>query len=326
MRFATIMSAAVFFGLLPVTSFATIELYTGTIQIVSVSGKACGGMKGTHAVSLFLRQDEGSSAVSGFFGGETVTTGKFSGTELSQLDVRYPYHDDARAAGHFLSITSKSEALKAELRDRHLEPTEDDCNFDLARLNLTRVGSGEAAELRLKPVAALFEAQLIRSEAFALARTGRFDEALPLYEKALGMADPVAGNDAEKIAPYITGLANAYVKLGRNEQFSRLYDERIGSIKDEAVRTIFSGHRVRSLLQAGKAALAGEDYNLALENFRKAYRLEPAGIEVIAAVMMTQMRMKDYNGAVAFLEEALKSVEGEGGDRIFGSHWPMSIL
>jgi tetratricopeptide (TPR) repeat protein len=311
MKFGSMMCAAsVCCGLLSGTAFAGMELYTGTMEIVTVSGKACGGLQDTQAVSLFLRRDRGG--VSGYFEGPGITTGKFSGKDQARLEVRYPYHDDLRASGHFLSIAPDGRGLRAELRDRHLGPSEEDCNFDLARLHLKPAEGSTAAESRLKPVAALFEAQLMRSEALGLTRQGRYGEALPLYEKALAMADPAANGNADLIAPYLVGLAGTYVKLGRQEPFNRLYDERIASIRDEEVRDMLTAYRIRSLLQTGKAALQAEDYGAALENFRRAYRLHPHNAETVAAVMMTQVRMQEYDKAIAFLEEVLTSAENEG--------------
>lgn len=311
--FPFIIFISLFCSLLPGVSSAGVELYTGTMDVVSASGRACAGLTGPHVVSLILRQDENGSAVSGYFGGQGITTGKFSGSDHSRLEVRYPDHDEFKAAGHFLSITPSANGLLAELHDRHLDPAADDCNFDLARMTLSRSGAGEAAGARLKPMAALFDAQLMRSEALSLARAGHYDSALPLYEKALALAEPATDGSQALLAPYITGLANAYVKLERLDAFNRFYDERIGTIRDEGVRVIFTGHRVRSLLKTGKASLAREEYPAALESFRKAYLLQPQSREAIAAVMTVHLRTGDFGSAIAFLEGALKNVDDENG-------------
>ncbi|BCS54248.1 lipopolysaccharide assembly protein LapB [Geobacter sp. SVR] len=312
MRFSSILYAALCCVFLPGTASAATELYTGTMEIFAVSGNACGGLELAHNVSLFLRRDRDGSPVSGFFQGATITTGKFSGKDLSKLEVRYPYHDELRASGHSLSITPAGGELLVELRDRHLEPGDDDCNFDLARMRLTRTGKGESVESLLKPVSAMFEAQLLRSEAYDLAGQGRYEEALPLYEKALAMADASAGGDAGQMAAYVVGLAGTYVRLGRFAQFSRLYDERIGVVSDAGIRDMLAGQRVRSGLLAGKAALVAEDYKGALQSFRKAYSLQPHNVEAVAAVMTAQVRMGDHDGAIAFLENVLASAESDG--------------
>lgn len=311
--FTSLIYTSLFCALLPGISSAGVELYTGSMEVVSVSGKACAGLTGTHTVSLILGQDDDGSAVSGYFGGQGITTGRFLGSDRSRLDVRYPYQDEFKAAGHYLSITHGANGLLAELRDRHIDPTVDDCNFDLARMTLSRTADGLAAEARLKPMAALFDAQLMRSQAFGLARAGQYESALPLYEKALALAEPATGGDETLLAPYITGLANAYVKLGHLEAFNRLYDERIGSIRDEGVRGIFTGHRVSSLLKTGKASLAREEYPAALESFRKARLLQPRNREAIAAVMTVHLRTGNFDSAIVFLEGELKNIDIENG-------------
>lgn len=309
--FPIILFVLLFCTFLPGVSSAGMELYTGTMDVVSVSGKACAGITGSQTVSLILIRNEDGAVVSGYFGGQGFTTGKFTGSNSSRLEVRYPYHDEFKATGHFLSITANASGLLAELHDRHIEPDADDCNFDLARMTLKLTGAGEAAEARLKPMAGLFEAQLTRSEAFSLARAGNYDSALPLYEKALALAEPATGGSEALLAPYITGLANAYVKLGRFDAFNKLYDERIGAIRDEGVRTIFTGHRVSSLLKTGKAFLVREEYPSALESFQKACLLQPQSREAIAAVMTVHLRTGDFDSAIVFLEKALKNADVE---------------
>ena len=307
----TIVIVTLFCVLQPAVSSAGVELYTGAMDVVNVSGKACAGLTGRQAVTLILRQEQEGAAVSGYFGGQGIATGRFSGNDLSRLEVRYPYHDQIKAGGHFLKITPSANGLLAELRDRHIEAAVDDCNFDLARMTLSRTGSGEPAEARHKIMAGLFDAHLMRSEAFDLSHAGHYDSALPLYEKALALAEPAAGGSEALLAPYLTGLANAYIKLGRPDAFNKLYDERIGTIKDEGVRAIFSGHRVSSLLKTGKASLAREEYPSALESFRKAYLLQPQSREVIAAIMAVHLRTGDFDSAIAFLEGTLKNDENE---------------
>lgn len=309
--FPSIIFASLFCGLLPGISSAGVVLYTGTMDVVSVSGKACAGLKGKHAVTMIIRQNDDGSDLNGYFWGQGITTGKFSGSDHSRLAVRYPYHDEFKATGHFLNITTNGKVLKAELRDRHIERTIEDCNFDLARLVLRRAVAGDQAEDRLKPMAGLYDAQLMRSEAFNLAREGHYDSALPLYEKALSLAEPATGGSDTLLAPYITGLANAYVKLGHFDEFNRLYDERIEAIKDQGVRAIFTGYRVGSLIKSGRAFLANDEYPSALESFQKASFLMQNSKEAIAAVMSVYLRTRDFDSAIVFLEGALKNVDSE---------------
>ncbi len=312
MRAYTAIIPAVLLGaLLPAVGNADVHLYTGTMQVIAVSGKACQGQLGSsHDVTLMLSQEPGSDVISGIFEGEGIIVGKFSGSNAARLDVRYPYQDEFKAGGHVISIAGDGATLTAELRDRHLEATYEDCNFDQARMTLVRSGDGDG-EARYKAAAAQFDAQLTRAQAFALARDGRYEEALPLYEKALALADSLPGDDDARRAPYIIGLANAYVKLGRADDFNKLYDRHISQIKDDAVRAIFSSHRVRFLLLAGRTSLQREEYQDALNAFQKAYSLDPRSQEAMAAIMMTYLRSGRPDRAISFLEESLKTMAGE---------------
>lgn len=312
--YTAIIPAVLLWTLLPAVGIAGVHLYTGTMQVIAASGKACQGQLGSHDVTLMLRQEQGSDVISGIFEGQGITAGQFSGSNAARLDVRYPYQDEFKAAGHVISITGDGATLTAELRDRHLEATYEDCNFDQARMHLVRSGDGDA-ESRYRAATALFDAQLTRAQAFALARVGRYDEALPLYEKALALAESLPGDVAARWAPYIIGLANAYVKLGRADDFNKLYDRHISQIKDDAVRGLFSSHRVRFLLLAGRTSLQREEYQDALKAFQKAYSLEPQSREAMAAIMMTYLRSGRPDSAISFLEESLKTMAGEAGSQ-----------
>lgn len=312
MRSFSIIIFTLFFSGIACTSFAAVELYSGNILIINSSGKACAEFKGEHAVDMVLRRDGGIPGVSGYFEGEGLATGRFSGKAGERLAVYYPYQEEIKASGHFISLVTDGNLLQAELNERHIEESAEECNFDLARLTLKRVGDEPAAEARFKRIATLFDAQLARSEALALVRKGQNDEALLLFEKALSLADSVANPDPKQLAPYITGLASAYVRFGRFKDFNRLYDERIDGLTDKEGRAFFDGHRVRALMVEGKAALGREEYDVALAKFLPAYRLHPQGRDTIAAVMATYVRAGKFESAITFLEEAMKGVDNEG--------------
>lgn len=313
-RFIPVISIS-FLLFMPCPGSASVERYAGTMEVVTVSGKACAGAAGSHAVELLLRRDEGPAGFSGYFDGGELTTGRFAGSDPAKLPVRYPYQDEFRAAGHFIAIAINGGVLQGELRDRHVDADVEDCNFDLARLTLSRVEDAGMAEARFKRIAAMFDAQMMRSEALALTRQGRHELALPLYEKALALVDSVGERTPGILLPFITALANSYVRAGRLKDFDRLYDERMGGITDNAVRGIFTGYRVHSLLAEGKAALGREENARALERFQQAYRLNPRSREAIAAVMAAYVRAGGHDSAISFLEEALKPLDNENDRR-----------
>src|SRR6185369_12582715 len=101
---------AVFFTLLfsgiAVTSFASMELYSGNMLIVNSSGKACAELKKELSVDMVLSREDGSHGISGFFEGDGIATGRFSGKEGERIVVYYPYQDEVRSSGHFISIVT----------------------------------------------------------------------------------------------------------------------------------------------------------------------------------------------------------------------------
>jgi tetratricopeptide (TPR) repeat protein len=293
----------------PQSGFSELRYYTGTMQVLVSSGKACKDLKDRHAVEMVFNDSETKS--SGYFSGEELTIGRFSGSNRARLEVNYPYQDEIKASGHFISIYTEGNRITAELKDRHIDQAVEDCNFDLARFTLNRIPDDQLAEKRRNWIHNQFEAQLFRSQAIALVKQGHNSEALPLYVKALALVDAVADQSPKILAPYLTSLANSYIRAGRYQDFNRLYDERFDRIVDPGVKAIFTGHRVRILMDQGKAALAREEYDQALANFKQAYRIHPQGKETIAAVMAAQVRAGNHDGATAFLEEALKTLENE---------------
>ena len=299
------------FCVVPVSCFAGVDLYTGTMDIKVVSGKGCAGTLGKHDVSLVMRSDSENVAVSGYFEGQGITIGRFSGRLGAPLEVQYPLSDESRAGGPSLAIIPVVSGFNAELKDQHLEETADDCNFDQATMTLRHAAGGKVAETRFTQLADAFESPLLRSRAFSLSRTGRHEEAVPLYEQALSLAERAVGADSDQLVPYITGLANAYVKTGALDQFDRLYEQRFSSIKNEGARAILSSYRIRFLLLSGKDSLLREEYGAAVEDFMNAYRLQPQNREAVAAVMMVHLRTEDYDKAIAFLEAVEKSAETE---------------
>lgn len=291
---------------------SAVQLYTGRMEILVTSGKSCEGLAGTHDISLAIKEDDkgGSAGLSGFFVGEKITIGRFAGSDPAHLDVRYPFHDELRSSGHTMSITRSGSALVADLHDKHVDPAADECNFDHARLNLTRSVDGDATA-RLAQMAGQFDAQLARSQALALVQSSGYAAALPYFEKALLLADSFYEKGSDEINSYLVGLATSYIWLDRFDDFNRLFDTRIQAIQDESIRTVFSEYRVHTLLNSGRSALGREEYDPALKSFEQAYKLQPRDKEVIAAVMSVYVRSGRYADAVSFLERAETSLVNE---------------
>ncbi len=297
--------------LAPALAWADLRLYVGTLEVVTSSGKACGGLRGRHEVSVVLGSDNENNAYSGILGGEDVSIGRFSGTSLDRLALRYPFADPALAEGHSVKFSISGTQLNGELRDKHVDDSADECNFDLARLALQQSEQDEAAIEVFQQLSARFEALLARSTALSLLRSGAYAEAVHQYEKALTLADRAFPYNPPKLAPFLTGLANAYMRLGRFEEFIHLHAVRYPVIIDEAVRSIFNGHLIRSYYHLGRAALGREEYPAALDYFRKMLAINPLNKDAIAAIMSTYVRSGQHDEAIAFLEQTEQRLENE---------------
>lgn len=290
------------------TAHSAVQLYTGRMEILVTSGKSCEGLPRTHDISLVLNEE--GNTLNGYFNGGAISIGRFSGNDPNRLDVRYPYQDDLRASGHFMSLLRSGSTLVAELHDRHVEAATDDCNFDHARLELTLTVDADA-KARLVQMAGQFDAQMARSQAVAIAQSSGYVAALPYFEKALALADTYLEKDSDQINSYIVGLATSYIWLDRFEEFNKLFDTRIMSIQDEGLRSVFSGYRIRSLMNAGHAALVREEYDAALKYFEQANKLQPQNREALAAVMSVYVRSGRYPEAVAFLKQSESILKSE---------------
>lgn len=287
------------------SAHSAVQLYSGRMEILATSGKACEGLAKTYDVSLAIKEDEGKGeALYGYFVGGGITIGRFSGNDPAHLTVRYPYQDEQRATGHTMSLSRTDTSLAVELHDRHVDASADDCNFDIARMELSR-SADTGAEARLTQMNGLFDAQLTRSQAVAMVQSKGYEASLPLFEKAFDLAARFLPQGSEQLDSYLIGLATCYIWLDRLDDFNRLYDTRLIAMHDQSVRSIFSGYRIRALMTAGRAALGREEYDPALKSFEQAYKLEPQNKETLAAVLSVYVRSGRYAEAVSFLEHAV---------------------
>lgn len=300
-----------FSQLLPNSAAAEVRLFTGNLEVVTTSGKACAGRKEKHQISIVFGSEEAGDEIFGYFGGDAVTVGQLRGSSLGALTLRYPFPDAERAEGHTLQVEISGNALRGELRDRHLSAAVDDCNFDLARFKLIQDGNYETAQVAYQRQSKRYEAQLARSTALSISRTGAHNDAVHVFEQALALADSLYSPDSAQLIPYLTGLANSYMRAGRYLDFSALYSSRINTLSDDAVRIIFSHHQIRSLLQVGRAALGREEYQTALDNFRQALHIDYKNKDAIAATMSALVRSGQHDEAITFLEQTEQKLDSE---------------
>ena len=91
-------------------SSTTMSLYSGEMELVSVSGSGCleEDMAGKQ-VPLDLSLEQGNSSngqrIDGYFSGPDIQSGHFFGNELGRLQVVYPDEPDP-AQGHTLVLAT----------------------------------------------------------------------------------------------------------------------------------------------------------------------------------------------------------------------------
>lgn len=306
-----IVSILVFSLLLPVSVRADLRLYVGNLDVVTTSGKACEGLRGRHQISLVISSDYEQNVFSGILGGDSVAVGRLSGSALQHLELRYPYPEPALAEGHTVKLSISGETLTGELHDKHINASENGCNFDLARLTLKESVLDDAAVTVFQALSTQYDAQLARSTALSFMRAGAYSEAVQNYENALMLADKAFPYNPPKLAPYLTGLANCYMRMGRFADFVNLYRERYPVILDEAVRTVFNGHLIKSHLHLGRTSMGREEYAAALDHFRKALEVNHNNKDAIAGVMSAYVRSGQHDEAITFLEQTEKKLGSE---------------
>jgi len=313
--------------LLPAHLKAETALYRGTMDVVSGSGKLCRDSLGKHAVSLVLVTDGSGKELKGYFEGENLTIGTFSGSDQARLKVSYPFHDADRASGHLISLFRSTNQLTGELHDKHVDDSSEECSFDQALLNLQLAAEGDSAEKRLLHMARLFDAQLANSQALDLAGKGSFEAAVPLFEKVLDLSDADSERAQFPVDSAIAGLSSSYFRLGRFKEFSSLYDRRIESVSAVWARALLNSQQETVQLHLARAAAGRGEYDAALNRLLPAYNLNKQNLELIGAIVTTYVRSDRLDDAARFLEKA-ESVMARDSDRkeIAGAFAMVSFL
>src|SRR6185369_12210965 len=103
------------------SAHAAVQLYSGRMEILVTSGKGCEGLGKIHDVSLAISKEDGKNGLYGYFIGGGITIGRFAGSDPAHLEVRYPSHDEQRAAGHTMSLSRTYTTLVVELHARHVD-------------------------------------------------------------------------------------------------------------------------------------------------------------------------------------------------------------
>lgn len=300
----------------PAQLVAETQFYRGNMDVVTGSGMLCEKVLGQHTISLVFEKSDHNSAITGYFEGKGITIGRFSGTDLARMTVIYPDYDEEQATGHLLSLTRSHSILEGELHDKHVNASAKVCNFDLARLKLQLVAEGESARIQLTQVTKLFDAELANSNARALTRKGDYENALPLFKKALDLADTVLDHDLFPLDSSIVGLASSYFWLGRFKEFNQIYDERFGTVTDEQGKHILNGQRFMSQFHMGSEAVKRGEYDEALKILLPTYKLNMQNMEIIGSIITSYLHSERFIDAIGFLEQGIPKLDREADRKV----------
>ncbi|MDR3578862.1 MAG: tetratricopeptide repeat protein [Oryzomonas sp.] len=289
-------------------ALAGIQLYRGEMEAITTPSTTCEGFLGKRPTTLVIIEDSAQPGLNGYLENDVLAIGKLAGSDSAYLRVSYPGQG---GSGNTISL-SRSGATKLTGK---LSGTVNVnlCTFTIGHLTLDLVDDKKTAAATLQRLATEFEAQDTLYRAFSLNKNGNYEEAMPLFEKSLGLADAVFGHGSLQLNHYIMGLANCYAKLGRDKEFNALFDQRI-STSDETLKRVLTRIRVNALAQEGRMLFAKTEYEAALKILMQAYQLNPKNMDSIHTVMAVYIHSGRYSEAVAFLEQAGAKLE-QAGDR-----------
>lgn len=298
---AAILSASIAFA-----GSGSCFLYRGEMRIAAFSGKGCSGNEGSHPVPVEMvieRSEEGGTVrISGYYKGEEIMIGKFSGSGSALLPVSYT---DEKDEGHFLSITGSGETITAELTEKHSDES-DDCIFDRASLKLQRVAEGGAAVQTMHRVSLLYSAQLLRREGNSLYRVENYAAAVSSFEKALSLVEEAEGKESPGLSEYLEGLGQAFTKVGRFED-ARLALERGLKVADNDHERSEMRETIAWMWGCrGLTADSRREYADAVKYYRTALTYAPTS----AVIAVNLANALCYGGECAEAERVLDTAAG----------------
>lgn len=130
------------------SSSATLHEYQGELTIQTVAGKSCrADSTGSRLFSLVWRKAAGGK-VEGYFDGERLLIGRFSGKQLAALAVVYP-HNDGSVQQHRMSLQlTRDGALTGSLNEAPPEQDDGKCYITAATFDLKERAQQDIPENR----------------------------------------------------------------------------------------------------------------------------------------------------------------------------------
>jgi tetratricopeptide (TPR) repeat protein len=233
-RVATIIALPLLALSLASCSSSTIAVYSGEMELISVSGSGCleENMAGKHVpLDLSLEQDSSSNAqrIDGYFSGPDIQSGHFFGNELGRLQVVYPDEPNP-AQGHTLVLATVPEGANGEL---HEKPQADstNCYFEKAALNLKQVATGSEARSGYDRQSKLFSAEAYFLSGQSFLKDNKPNEAIRELTKSLKLRNKVNPGDPDRAYPTVS-IAIAHIMAGQEAEAQALVRELFGEEKE----------------------------------------------------------------------------------------------
>ncbi|MBJ6726296.1 tetratricopeptide repeat protein [Geomesophilobacter sediminis] len=278
--------------------------YKGDLEIVKVSGNACGDMTpGKKLPMEMVLQHEGDRILA-YFTAPDIQMGKVTGKDPATLDIEYP--DPSGGTGHRISLQENPRGLTGVMHEAPLPPDGKGCNFDTATLNLIRSTDKDGADV-FKKSAGRFDAQQSYNAALEAYSAGKVEASISGFEKTIRILEETQGVDSDGVLDPCLYLSVAYCAVGRYDEGYRLQDKAFGIPKEKDKRQFLRNgalvklfnSQVERLIQEGK-------YDAALTLLDHAASRYPdlAGLQASRAVILVGLRRAPE--ACKELEKALK--------------------
>jgi tetratricopeptide (TPR) repeat protein len=317
---------------LATSASAGVTLFSGEMELVTVSGNGCSEKdKPGNRLPLDLTLEQGSSSsgqeFTGYFSGPDMQVGRFSGADLSRLQVIYP-DAPGHFQGHTLVLETKPGFLTGELRELPQSNAEE-CYFEKAVLKLKQEPAGNKADLLHLRQSSLFDADASYLRGQSLLKTDKPGEAIVDLTRSLNLRSGINPNDPDRALPAVA-LAIAGIMEGRETKAMAVLRDLFGKrseagdaiVKQRTTAIVslcndeqfltenYAGHKAALQLmemltrefggfdgvavplsgcyfEMAKEQKDQDDPNLAIEYFQKAIDLVPDNPDSITGIAMT---------------------------------------
>ncbi|MCM0081898.1 tetratricopeptide repeat protein [Geomonas sp. Red32] len=203
------------------TATAGTSVYRGDVELVKVTGKACDGKlrQGSRLpVEVVIKFDGAGDgeAVTGFFNGNSMEQGFFSGPGLDNLKVTYPADLDVKGTAHSLSLALSGNEATGALHEKYESPVYD-CVFDDVRFTLRKEADGDEGEAEYLRRSKLFTSKTCTERGAKLLHGNQPKKALAEFERSISLKTEADPTSTTRLYPTLY-RSLALTMLGRDQE------------------------------------------------------------------------------------------------------------